>query len=427
LRYPWIGCALALSLAVVACSGGKSGDDDDNGGASGDGGTGGSGGKAGTGGGTGAKGGTGGSGGTGGGSAGTGGSAGSGITPIGTGPRAFPQNKALPHCTLTTVADASGKVQTAYNFWKSTFVVSATGGLRVQRTENQNDTVSEGMGYGMLIAVYMNDQATFEGLWGFTKAHLDSVGLMTWHLNADGSVATGGQGSATDADEDIAFALIMASVQWPSSTYLADGAKMAKAILMNEVAGDGMLKPGDNWGDSDKTYPDYFSPAYIRVFKKVAPHTFWDTVLTRNYEILAKVSGTYGLVPDSTTATYALTESYKYDACRTPWRIGMDYCFNGTPEAKTYLTLVGGFFDSQGAVNIGDGYSLTGQKTSSFGNMAFVGPAGVAGMAGFPKLLDDAFTYGSSGTGGTTNYYQQTLRVITMLMMSGNLLDYSQL
>ena len=35
----------------------------------------------------------------------------------------------------------------------------------VVRPENGNDTVSEGIGYGMLIGVFMNDKAMFDTLW----------------------------------------------------------------------------------------------------------------------------------------------------------------------------------------------------------------------------------------------------------------------
>lgn len=427
-----IPCLVGVCVSLVAACGAKSNDDDDdNGGKSGSssGGTtasGGSGAQGGTGatGGSSAVGGSGGSSGAGG-SSGSAGAAGA-ISYIQGGPFPFPQNKTSQYCTLTTVANASSTVQTIYNSWKTTYVVSASPGLRVQRPENANDTVSEGIGYGMLAAVYMNDQTTFDGLWTYAKAHLDSSNLMNWHLNPDGSVASGGMGSATDADEDMAWALLMASGQWSSATYLTGAKKVIQGIRGNSLAGDGMLKPGDSWGGSNKTYPDYFSPAYLRVFKAVTNDSVWDIVIDRNYAILAQVSGQYGLVPDNTTSTYDLSQSYKYDACRTPWRIGMDYCFNGEPRAKTYLDLVGTFFDGVGVSNIGDGYSLTGMRTSDFPNMAFIGPAGVAGMAGHQKLLDDAFTFGATGNGGTTGYFQQSLRVITMLMMSGNLVDYSQ-
>jgi len=417
---------VGLSVAAVGCSGKDNGDDDDG---PSSGGTSASGGSGATGG-TGASGGTGGSGATGGTSAsgGSSGTAGASASVITGGPFPFPQNKKPMYCTLTTVANASMAVQTIYGTWKTTYVTSGNPGLRVQRPENQSDTVSEGIGYGMLAAVYMNDQATFDGLWTYAKAHFDQAGMMNWHINSDGTTASQGSGSATDADEDMAFALLMASGQWPSGSYYADGKKLAAAILFNEVAGDGMLIPGDQWGSTNRTFPDYFSPAYFRVFKQVSGNSQWDIVINRNYAILAKVTGDYGLVPDYTTSTYDLSQPYKYDACRMPWRIGMDYCFNGTPEAKAYLDKVGAFFNSQGVANIVDGYMLTGMKTTTANstNMAFVGPAGIAGMSGFPKLLDDAFTFGATGNGGTSGYFQQTLRVITMLMMSGNFVDYTK-
>lgn len=421
---------LCLSVASAACSANNATKGDDSAGNSsggttasgGSGASGGLGGRAGTG----ASGGSGGATASGGTGASGGSSGATSMQVISGGPFPYPQNKKPPNCTLTTVAGASSTVQSIYTAWKSQYVVSASPGLRVQRPENGNDTVSEGIGYGMLAAVYMGDQATFDGIWAYGKAHLDSYGLMNWKITPSGTAASDGMGSATDADEDMAWALIMASGQWPSGTYLADAKKIILGIRSYELAGDGMLKPGDGWGATNKTFPDYFSPAYLRVFKLVTDDPVWDTVITRNYEILANVSGQDGLVPDNTTSTYDLSQSYKYDACRTPWRIGMDYCFNGEPRAKTYLDLIGSFFNTQGVANIGDGYSLTGTRTSDFPNMAFIGPAGVAGMAGYPKLLDDAFTFGATGNGGTSGYFQQTLRVITMLMMSGNFVDYTK-
>ena len=129
-----------------------------------------------------------------GGSSSTGGGTGTGGTPAGLGtggPFAFPQGKASGSCTLTTAADASAAAQTAYNSWKSTFVSSSgapSGALRVVDPQSlncggtnvTNGTVSEGIGYGMLAAVYMADKTTFDGLLAYMNAHLDSKGLMNW-------------------------------------------------------------------------------------------------------------------------------------------------------------------------------------------------------------------------------------------------------
>src|SRR5262249_10290317 len=109
-------------------------------------------------------------------------------------------------------------------------------------------------------------------------------------------------------------------------------------------------------------------------------------------------------------------------------RMAMDYCVNGEPRAKAYLDKIGAFFNGIGAVsNIGDAYNpANGAKVSANANMAFIGPAGISGMAGFPTLLDNAFTYGASNNGGTVSYFAQSLRVISMLTMSGNFVDYTK-
>src|SRR5262249_2226095 len=146
-------------------------------------------------------------------------------------------------CTLTTRSSATADVQAAYNSWKGTYVSNAGGtALRVTRGgPNGNDTVSEGIGYGMLAAVHMAGRATFDGLWAYAQAHFDTNGLMNWKITSGGTTASDGAGSATDADEDIAWALIQASDQWSSTTYLTAAKTMIGKMLATEIAPDGML------------------------------------------------------------------------------------------------------------------------------------------------------------------------------------------
>ena len=121
----------------------------------------------------------------------------------------FPQHRLSASCGYPMNCN-DADVMTAWNTYKTKMITAggAGSGLRVQRTENGNDTVSEGIAYGMVFAVYMGDKTTFDGLWTYAKAHFDSKGLMNWHIDANGG--TVGQGAATDADEDMAFALMMA-------------------------------------------------------------------------------------------------------------------------------------------------------------------------------------------------------------------------
>lgn len=362
----------------------------------------------------------------------------------------FPQTKQPGSCKLTMMAAstaAATATKTAYDDWKTAFLTSdgAGGGLRVKRPSNSNDTVSEGIGYGMIASAYIGDKGTFDGLWAFAKAHLDSKGLMNWHISSSGTAVpqTNGSepGSASDADEDMAWALLTASHQWPGGSYLADAKEIIGNIFATSIGSDGMLRPGDGWGTADVDYfPDYFSPAYYRVFAEVTGRTEWSKVIVdRGYTILAGVSGQNGLVPDQISASgdaftaaahctlgngsATACANYTYDACRTPWRIGMDFCFNDEPRAMTYLAKVGAFFNTTGVANIKDGYTPSGGSAGSGNqNMAFIGSAGVAGMAAnFPMLLEDAFSYGAAHRSG--DYFKDSMRVVTMLMMSGNLFD----
>jgi len=163
------------------------------------------------------------------------------------------------------------------------------------------------------------------------------------------------------------------------------------------------------------TFPDYSRRAYFRVFAAPHQHPNWrGPIIDRNYTILANVTGNLGLVPGPHDGRYhAGRGSYGYDACRTPWRIAMDYCFNGEARAQAYLAKVGPFFNGVGAANIVDGYSATGSPAGSGNkNMAFIGPAGVAAWRGFQSLLDGAFMFGVNNT--ANDYFKDSLRVVTM-------------
>jgi endo-1,4-beta-D-glucanase Y len=233
------------------------------------------------------------------------------------GPFNFPQNKKSGSCSIASMANAAAATQSAYNSWKSTFVTSsgAAGGLRVQSPQHSGGTVSEGIGYGMIAAVYMYDRPTFDGLWTYAKAHFDADGLMNWQISSSGS--TVGMNSATDADEDMAWALLMASDQWSSMQYLDDARAVIDAIYGTAIAGDGTLKPDKYGGTNGTQYdPDYFAPAYYRVFARATDNPAWSgIIIDRNYTLLASLSGPYGLVPNATdTGTLSTSSNYGYNS-----------------------------------------------------------------------------------------------------------------
>jgi endo-1,4-beta-D-glucanase Y len=351
----------------------------------------------------------------------------------------FPQGHPFAQCPLP-IYDTD-TVAAAYNNWKARFYQ----GGRVIRPDVNDDTVSEGIAYGMLIGVYMNDRPMFDTLWGYAQMHMDGNGLMNWNLGAGGNVIGGG--SATDADEDMAWALLMAGAQWGGS-YNAAGITLVNNIWNHEVeAGSNILKPGDNFGGSNQTNPSYFAPSYYRVFARVTSNN-WMAVVESSYAILALASGSSGLVPNWANSSGAGVNGpgndvngpyFGYDACRTPWRIALDFCDNGESRAKAYLDRIVGFYASKAPVALGtirDGYTSTGLRppapSTIGGNAAgisFFGPGAVAAMSGGPgaflTLATEALDSNTTDPAkmnipGVFTYYHASWGVLSLLTISGN-------
>jgi endo-1,4-beta-D-glucanase Y len=373
----------------------------------------------------------------------------------------FPQNHTSAFCALPAYDNAD--VRAAYDVWKADLVTAAGAGgfLRVRRPDTPDgladSTVSEGIAYGMILAVYMDDQELFDNLWKYSQLWLDERGLMKWYIDPEGEEACPGEdscGSATDSDEDIAWALVMADRQWGGGgtlddTYLSHAKQQIDRVFRFEIEnGTSAVKPGDRWGGYAMTNPSYFAPAYYRVFGEVSGDVAgWSAVIDRSYEILANSLNAEngnqdnGLVPawcngeGKPTSVDDLPTHYQYDSARMPFRIAQDYCWTGEPRAKDYLDRVSAFFAGVGADNIVDGYDLDGTprpEASPEGarSAVFVGCAGVGAMSDPERRAFVDRTYEHVATLDLlvrSRYYQRSWTAMTLLMMSGGFVDFTKL
>ncbi|MGE5042496.1 MAG: glycosyl hydrolase family 8, partial [Candidatus Levyibacteriota bacterium] len=243
-------------------------------------------------------------------------------------------------------ASVSSQAISAYNSWKGAYVVSAgSGKLRVARPENNNDTVSEGIGYGMLSAFMAGDQTTFDGLWNYAKQYLNGHGLMNWQIDRNGGVI--GANGATDADEDIAYALMRGSAQWPGHGYDTAARAMIDSILTYEVENNNYVNPGDGWGNTTIINPSYLAPSYYRAFAAFTGNSRWNDVANQNSNWLLKAANSStGLLPDWLNQDFSPAnvsfDSYKndfyYDASRVPVRLLIAARNNNDANAQTILT-----------------------------------------------------------------------------------------
>ncbi len=377
----------------------------------------------------------------------------------------FPQNRELSRCVYPK-AYRNEDVQAAYEQWKRDTVTSdgAKGFRRVMRpnepgTLEAKSTVSEGIAYGMLIGVFMNDQALFDDLWQYEQQFLDgNTGLMHWYIKADGS-GPAGTGAATDADEDMAYALVMADQQWGTSPKLGKYIDIAKdtisKIWNHEIVDYKYVRswPG---ADSSTTNLSYFAPSYYKLFAKIDSKnaTNWTNTVDAMYTVLnASLNASNGNTDNGLVPAWcdaggkpnggafgpgqpASPTNYQYDSCRTPFRIGLDWCMNGDARAQAYLAKTSKFFSNIGASKIVDGYELNGTPKpqhqvgdkASVQSAAFVGPAAVGAMSSssYQSFIDEAYGVVASRTalvGGV--YYEDSWMVLSLLMMTGNFLDYT--
>jgi endo-1,4-beta-D-glucanase Y len=366
----------------------------------------------------------------------------------------FPQNGAVGG-TCQKPADSAkfaGAIADAYIRWKAQFLRNSGGGAACQASDSQcmvyspedNRTISEAEGYGMLITAAMGDKPYFDKIWAFTQAQFEgNPGLMRW--------TPGGSGSATDADEDIAYALLIAGAQW-GGNYATAAGTMAGAIRSRDINGSNQVRPGSNWS-TDYFNPSYFTPYFYRVFSGD-----WASVISTGYTNLNACnagfgSASNGLVPDwcsyTGTALSArndvgadvisdlCTESncppmYSYDAARVPWRIGVDACKGNNATARSYLQQLAGHMaglhssgeriDLMKAGFGSNGQSLTGAIDNQ---MSFLGPMGVGAMGAGNQVMTERLFRAVldiiDNPEFNRTYYPTTIGLISLLEMSGNI------
>jgi endo-1,4-beta-D-glucanase Y/plastocyanin len=349
----------------------------------------------------------------------------------------YPQNVTYAH-GVKPPSPASGSwandftnIQTKWTTWKAAHVTATGAGggsnLRVQRdSANGFDTVSEGISYGMLMAVYFDDQATYNGLWQYKQLHNDGLGLMNWDINSGGG--TVGGNSATDADEDIAYSLYLASYQWGNGgTYNYKALGDAEVLKLKEydLDGNNQLKPGDSFNSCE--YPSYFFPNEYTVFGNQTSDSYtWNQVAANCYSAISasRNSGT-GLLAEECQVgggqgggCGVSSTQYLYNSCRVPFRMTLDYVYYNTAGSSGELSLLRTFFGSIAPTNVDDGYNLNGSASSSNNLAAFEGPAACSFMSGGASLqsyYNQLLAYNDS------SYFSGALQILSLLLLSGNM------
>ena len=103
-----------------------------------------------------------------------------------------------------------------------------------------NDARTEGMSYGMMIAVQMNKKHEFDALWNWSNTYMlvtdpknPNVGYFAWSMNTDGTPRS--TGPAPDGEEYYAMALLFAANRWGNGEGIYNYQEQANRILRGMV------------------------------------------------------------------------------------------------------------------------------------------------------------------------------------------------
>ena len=371
---------------------------------------------------------------------------------------AFPRGTLRP---TRSVDELDQAIAAFYDVWKGRYVISGCGEgqlrIKADAAEGKASTVSEGQGYGMVIVALMaghdpEAQPVFDQLFHYARKHPSSVDrrLMAW-AQSEHCQDILGRDSATDGDLDIAYALLLADVQWGSGgavNYRQEAERTLEAIVKHTVDPATHLTLLGDWVAPDGDYAKATRSSdwmvdHFRAFATVSPSD-WLPTIDAHLDLATHMQATYapttGLLPDFITDTTdapkpapakfleAPTDGdFAWNACRTPWRLGVDALVSGDDRSIAAVRKMTAWIrkatgDDPSAV--GESYKLDGTVLDPAFSQAFMAPFAVAAMhvpAEVPGAQEwvDALWEQMVAT-PPEGYYPDSIKLQVMLAMAGH-------
>lgn len=266
-----------------------------------------------------------------------------------------------------------------------------------------HDVRTEGMSYGLMIAVQFDRKDIFDRLWRWSKKYMQHQegllkGYFAWSCQTDGT--RNAQGPASDGELYYVTSLIFASNRWGNSTginYLAE----AQNILNCSMQKIGMERVAplinlehqlitftpDPFGGRF-TDPSYHIPAFYEVWARWAEDgrsEFWRVCARKSREYLHKsIHPVTGLNPDYNNydgtllgSKRVIGDAFHFDSWRVPMNIALDYSWACADRKwqQEYGNKIQNFFYSQGIDSFVDQYNVDGTTVTE-----------LLGAGGYKKL-----------------------------------------
>jgi len=337
---------------------------------------------------------------------------------------------------------------------------------------DSNDIRSEGMSYGMMIALQTDMHEQFDRLWNFTKTYLqfpaDSE-FSAWrnYFRWQGRVDTTDPQSwvvtyapstvpAPDGDEYFAAALYLAHRRWGSDgavNYLEEAKRISASMLHNEptassgAMGDVPRYPiihqtqnmvtfvpvGNANGFSD---PSYHLPAFYDLFALDGPaedSAAWTAVAEKSRQFLVlSAHPTTGLHPDyanfdgtpNSGGNMQQHDQFQFDAWRVVMNMAVDYAwFSRDARMRQQIEKYHAFFSTRlGENNVQNQlFSLDGSMASGGGSGALTATLAAASVASQrddrARFVENLWNVGQQQ--GQYRYYQEGVYLLGLLNVAG--------
>ncbi|MFI6638672.1 glycosyl hydrolase family 8 [Streptomyces sp. NPDC050504] len=349
------------------------------------------------------------------------------------------------------------KVVAYYKKWKSAFVTSRCGNgwSAISSTDADHPYVAEGQGYGLTILATMagadpDARTSFDRV---LKYVLDHPSVINSDLHAaeqdENCKSVSGGDSATDGDLEIAYALLLADKQWGSAgtyDYKRLAVKRINAIKASEIVSGTKLTNLGDWSSGSKNTISRSSdwlPGHFKAFRKATGDSAWDGILAAHQNVIGHLQSKYasrtGLLPDFVVNTNTsdpkpapgevleseLDGAYSWNACRDPWRLGVDALTTGDAKSLASVKKMNTWIKQAtgGDPNkIAQGYRLDGSVAESGSSVAFIAPFAVAAStdAGSRTWLDALWKKMNSVPLDPSSYYGSSIQLQAMIAVTGN-------
>lgn len=328
------------------------------------------------------------------------------------------------------------------------------GGMAYVPDINNHDVRTEGLSYGMMIAVQLDQQEHFNAIWKFAKHYMwhdagPLRGYFAWHTAYDGRRLSAGP--APDGEEWFVMALFFASHRWGDGEDIFHYSAEAQSLLRTMIhahtePGRGQITsmfdpvhkqinftphpPGSAFTD-----PSYHLPAFSELWARwaadPADRAFLAEVTRNSRELFRKAAHpTTGLMPDYSNfdgtpraTPWGNHDEFRYDAWRTLANPALDWSWwRADPWQVEQANRVLRFLASHGD-RIPDRFKLDGTPVSTdYNTEGLMAMAAVAALAadreiGQPwvqRLWDQPMPKGRK------RYYDGLLTMLALLQVSGN-------